>query len=355
MITFEERAYGALLGLAFGDAIGFPSLYHRMADPLFPEKRRNFLWRINGESMRAHITTLMIPFTHRVAAKVLEPSPTDDTEWALLTLDALVSGPADPTAASLLAPWLGRIVPTADSVWGGFAEKAAIANLQQGLRPPATGNDNAQHYSDSAVARAVPVGLFAAGNPDRAASIAALDAQITHAEDGVWAAQAMAAAISVLAGGGALDTALSCARAQLPSDSWVAHGDRVAREVLAQSDSDLDLSYLLSTQLINTVYSYGNAAPETLPAALAIVEQCQGDLLRAVNLANTLHKSADSLPAMVGALCGALRGAGAIPLRWRDALNEVRGLCLPFLAGKRLDECVQALAYKLTDSTQQAQ
>jgi len=352
MITFQERAQGALLGLAFGDAIGFPSLYHRMADPLFPEKRRNFLWRINGESMRAHITTLMIPFTHRVAAKVLEPSPTDDTEWALLTLDALLAGPAEPTVDSLLAPWLEKVVPAAENVWGSFAEKAAIANLQQGLRPPATGNDNAQHYSDSAVARAVSVGLFAAGDPQRAASIAALDAQITHAEDGIWAAQAMAAAISVLAGGGALNEALSHARAQLPADSWVAHGDRVARELLTQSASDLDLSFLLGTQLINTVYSYGNAAPETLPAALVIVEHCQGDLLRAVNLANTLHKSADSLPAMVGALCGALHGAGAIPQRWADALNEVRGLCLPFLAGKQIDQCVQALACAVNTESQ---
>jgi ADP-ribosylglycohydrolase len=346
MITFQDRAYGALLGLAFGDAIGFPSLFHRMANPLFPEKRRNFLWRINGESMRAHITTLMIPFTHRVAATVLEPSPTDDTEWALLTLDALLASPIEPTADTLLAPWLEKVVPAAESVWGGFAEKAAIANLQQGLRPPATGNDNAQHYSDSAVARAVSVGLFAAGYPERAARIAALDAQITHAEDGIWAAQAMAAAISVLAGGGALEAALFEARAQLPPESWVAHGNRVASQLLAQSESDLDLSYLLGTQLINTVYSYGNAAPETLPAALAIVERCEGDLQRAVHLANTLHKSADSLPAMVGTLCGAMQGPGAIPTRWRDALQEVRGLCLPFLAGRRLDECAQALAYR---------
>ncbi len=64
MPTIRRPAAGALFGLAFGDAIGFPSLYHRMADPLFPEKRRNFLWRINSESSRAHITTLMIPFTH---------------------------------------------------------------------------------------------------------------------------------------------------------------------------------------------------------------------------------------------------------------------------------------------------
>ncbi len=344
-ITFD-RAYGALLGLALGDAMGFPALFHRMADPNFPEKRRNFLWRINGESMRAHVTTLMLPFTHRVAASTLEPSPTDDTEYALLTLRALLDGPAEPTAESLLAPWLELVLPAADKVWGSFAEQSAIRNLQAGLLPPVSGSDNAQHYADSAVARAVGIGLFAAGEPERAAQIAKLDAEITHAEDGVWAAQAMAAAIAVLVENGTIAEATAAARAHFPAASWIAHGDEMARAALAQSQSDLELSYLLGTQLINTVYSYGNAAPETLPAALVIFEHCHGDLLRAIALANTLHKSADSLPAMVGALCGAYQGVDAVPQIWRDALNDVRGLCLPFLAGVRLDESARALVEK---------
>ena len=51
----------------------------------------------------------------------------------------------------------------------------------------------------------------------------------------------------------------------------------VAQACLSEATSPAGLALLLQTRLINTVYSYGNAAPETVPAALAIVEVCAGD------------------------------------------------------------------------------
>jgi ADP-ribosylglycohydrolase len=39
---------------------------------------------------------------------------------------------------------------------------------------------------------------------------------------------------------------------------------------------------------------------------------------------------------MVGALTGALSGAEALPQRWRDKLDLLRGHCLPHLAGTSL-------------------
>jgi ADP-ribosylglycohydrolase len=212
--------------------------------------------------------------------------------------------------------------------------------------PPASGNDNPQHYDDSACCRAVPIGLAWAGDPEEAAAMARLDAQITNAEDGVYAAQAVAAAISLLAAGAPLAESLAQARAFFPPGSWIAHNDGVAQDLLAQADTPQDLLLLLQTGLINTVYSYGNAAPETLPAAFAIVTRCAGDLQQAVTLANAIPKAADSLPALVGALCGAYQGAAPISPRWRDQLNPCRGICLPFLQGIRLDETAQALVQR---------
>lgn len=346
-MTLFDRIYGGLLGLAYGDAIGFPALFHRFGDSVVPRKRHDFLWRTNQALDGQGIATLMLPFTHRLPAATLEPCPTDDTEFALLTLGALVDGPAEPTPESLLAPWLERVLPHAAEVRSSFSERAAIENLRRGERPPVTGNDNPMHYADSAVPRALAAGLFAPGQPERAARVALLDAQITQAEDGVYAAQAMAAAVALLAAGAPLADALAAARACLPAGSWIAHGDGIARACRDRAESPEDLALLLSTQLINTVYSYGNVAPETLPAALAIVEACGGDLLRACAVANMIPKSADSLPALAGALCGVLHGPGATPRAWRDALAAVRGLALPFLAGTRLDESARALAAKV--------
>jgi ADP-ribosylglycohydrolase len=283
-----------------------------------------------------------MPFTHRNAPETLEPFPTDDTEYALFTAQTLLSS-NDISADSVASVWKTRIVPVADQVLTGFSERAAIENFRRGLEPPATGNDNPQHYDDSAVARAVPIGLFCAGNPDRAASIAQLDAQVTNAEDGIYAARAMAVAIALLVSGENIGDAFARARAEFPADSWIARGDAIARDCLCEASASQDLLLALTKRLINTVYSYGNAAPETLPAAFVIVEMCRGDLQNAVLYANAIPKSADSLPAMVGALCGAYQGASALSADWRAQLNACRGLCLPFVAGVRLDGIAQDL------------
>jgi ADP-ribosylglycohydrolase len=339
-----ERTYGALLGLAYGDAIGFPALFHRTFQ--FPAKRRDFLWNTNRDLARQRIIRLTLPFTHRLAPETLEPFPTDDTEYAVFTAQTLLACEDEPVAQIFLAAWQERLVPIADTVLTGFSERAAIENLRRGVLPPASGNDNPQHYDDSAVARAVAIGLFCGGEPDRAATLAGYDSQITNAEDGVYAAQAMAVAIALLVSGTTIAAALARARTYLPPDSWIAYGDRIARQCHDEAESPQDLLLLLTTRLINSVYSYGNAAPETLPAAFVIAEACDADLQAAVLLANGIPKAADSLPAMVGALCGAVQGSRALSPRWRAQLMTCRGLCLPFTADVRLDEMARQLAHQ---------
>jgi ADP-ribosylglycohydrolase len=336
-----DRAYGALLGLAFGDAISFPALFHRTFQ--FPEKRREFLWRTNRDLARARLIRLTLPFTHRLAPETLAPFPTDDTEYAVFAAQTILEAGREPVASTFAQAWQARVLPLAGAVLTGFSERAALENLGRGLQPPATGNDNPQHYDDSAVCRAVPIALYFGGDPDRAARLAEGEAQVTNAEDGVYAARAMAAALSQLAAGGDLDEALARGRAELPAGSWIAHGDAVAQACLRETAGTPDLLLALTTRLINTVYSYGNAAPETLPAAFAIVARCAGDLNTAVLVANAIPKAADSLPAMVGALCGAWQGSAAVSPSWRELLDTCHGLCLPFTAGVRLSELAQLL------------
>ncbi|MBI5650498.1 MAG: ADP-ribosylglycohydrolase family protein, partial [Chloroflexi bacterium] len=223
-MSIFEKSYGALLGLAYGDAISFPALFHRTHQ--FVERRREFLWRTNRDSARNRILRLTMPFTHRNAPETLEPFPTDDTEYAVFTAQTILNA-REISADTFSTAWRERIVPIADQVLTGFSERAAIENFKRDLQPPATGNDNPQHYDDSAVARAVPIGVFCAGDADRAAQIAQFDAQVTNAEDGVYAARAMAVAIALLAAGQGIADALARARAEFPRDSWIARGDHL--------------------------------------------------------------------------------------------------------------------------------
>ncbi|MCC7208898.1 MAG: ADP-ribosylglycohydrolase family protein [Anaerolineae bacterium] len=343
MTDIKARFLGAAFGLAYGDAISFPALFHRFQAGEFPRKRHDFLWRTNTDLDRQRITRLMVPYTHRLPAALLEPSPTDDTEFMLLTLRAILRADGPPTADTFLAVWLEDVLPTAERVRSSFSERAAIENLKHGLRPPATGNDNPLHYEDGAALRAVPIGLYNVGSPEQAAAMAILDAHITQAEDGIYGAQAVAAAVAALAGGASLGEGMAAARRYFPSGSWIAHNDELARACRAEAESPDTLALLLSTRVVNTVYSYGNAAPETIPAALALVEACAGDVQQACLHANLIAKSSDSLPALVGALGGAYQGVGAISPAWRIMLSTCRGLCLPFLAGVDLAEQVELL------------
>lgn len=340
-LTRDQRAYGALLGLAYGDAIGFPALFHRTFQ--FPAKRRDFLWNTNRDLAQQRVIRLTLPYTHRLEPTTLEPFPTDDTEYALFTAQTLLAVGGRPILADFVNAWQSRVLPYADQVLTGFSERAALDNLRRGLLPPVTGNDNPQHYDDSACARAVAIGIACAGDPTQAAAIAELDAQVTNAEDGVYGAQAMAAAVAHLVAGADLQTAIATARSYFPPDSWIARGDQLAQQCRQEATSPQDLLLLLTTRLVNSVYSYGNAAPETVPAAFVIIEVCQGDLHQAVLLANAIPKAADSLPALVGALCGAYQGADVLSPTWQQQLNQCRGLCLPFVAGVQLDQIAQAL------------
>jgi ADP-ribosylglycohydrolase len=334
----RERFLGAMFGLAYGDALSFPALFHRFQVDAMPRKRHNFVWRTNQELDEMGISRVMLPFTHRIEAQHLEICPTDDTEWALLTLRALLQEAHEITPQTFLAIWQREVLPVASTLHSSFSERAAIENLQRGLLPPVTGNDNPLHFEDCAVPRAVPIGLLCAGDAARAARLAEWDAQITQAEDGIAAARAMAVAVALLADGVALVDALNEGRRQFAPDSWIAHVDRIAQACLAESSQPEDLTVLLTARVINSVYSYGSIAPETLPAAFAIAQACEGDLRRGCALANTIAKSADSVPAMVGALCGAVQGVDVLSAIWRQALQQVRGVCLPFLRGADLQD-----------------
>jgi len=65
----------------------------------------------------------------------------------------------------------------------------------------------------------------------------------------------------------------------------------------------------------------------------------------ATSISATIARSADSLPALVGA--GALVGAecdiDAVPPGWRHALAEARGICLPIVRGMRLADVAARL------------
>ncbi len=334
-----DTARGALLGLAMGDALALPAEFHRHARAGWG---RDVLWEKNAELDRQHVSRPLLPF----GLSSTDHNPlcgTDDTETAataaLVLLDA-----AKHDQESLFLGWRAHYVDT-EGVWCGVAERGAVVLTLRGHTPPVTGSDNPVYWDDSAVPAAVPAGLFHCGDPSTASGVAEDYARITHDRDGVWAAGAMAHAVAALAAGGSLRPALADAERTVPHDSWLRRGFERAAAVERDVDGGV---FATVPALVDAFgrpgYSHGGVAPETLPLAFTITRLVEGDLSAGLQAAALFPRQSDSLPAMVGALCGAAGGQQRVPREWHERVNRLEGVLLPGVAGHRLTDLADRLA-----------
>ncbi|MFE7777402.1 ADP-ribosylglycohydrolase family protein [Streptomyces sp. NPDC057445] len=361
--TLRSRVEGLLLGLAAGDAAGWPAARHRAAR--MPEWTRRLTRELDTFAEQNATTTLPVPIALNQPPEPLRLGPSDDAEWAAFTAGTVITA-----ADHFDGPDLDRRMRAAvDLAWNALAGKVAAAaarapevesavlplrarisvraglgNLATGLRPPATGHDNPHYFDDAACVRAVVLAAVHPGNPLAAAELAEFDARYTQDGDGVHGARAMAAAVAAALGGAHVDTAVDAALHQLPDTTEIGRNARHAVELARAAEDAFSLVPLLEHQIVDHVYSYGIAAAETVPVALALATAARGEVAGAIPAAACLSRVADSAPALAGALTGALGGGAAVPAAWRDACRILAGCALPRLAGTDLVELAGLLA-----------
>ncbi|MGI5351802.1 ADP-ribosylglycohydrolase family protein [Streptomyces sp. CA-250714] len=366
------RIEGLLLGLAAGDAAGWPSGRHRAAR--LPDWTRRLTRELDTFAEQNATTTLPVPIALNQPPEPLRLGPSDDAEWAAFTAHAILS--ADAAGHSDLT--LDQRVRTALTLaWNALADEVAAAaeraeeiesaqiplrarisvraglgNLAAGLRPPATGHDNPHYFDDAACVRAAVLAVVHPGDPASAAALAEFDARYSQDDDGVHGARAMAAAVAVALAGGDTGACVQAALGQLPEGTEIRrnalHAVRLARCALRESASGSGSAFalvpVLEHEIVDHVYSYGIAAAETVPVALAVATAARGSLSAAVPAAACLSRVADSAPALTGALAGALGGSGSLPVSWRESCRELSGCALPQFAGTDLVATARRLA-----------
>jgi ADP-ribosylglycohydrolase len=325
----QRRARNALLGLALGDAIGWPAMFHRAR--VLPAWTRRLRREIDAQRDVSGVLRVPIPFSLNQPSGAFDLCPTDDTEWASWTMETLLASNCVLMEEAALTRWRA-LASDPRGVSGGVSTIAALENLRRGLLPPVSGHDHPHWYDDGAACRAVPIGIVHAGNPEAAASAAETDAAVTNAEEGVWAARAIASAVSVACAGGTAREAVASATSALPPKSWTA---RVVSGALSSTSGEKGLLSLLPVlhDVLNREYSDGSAAPETLAITLAIVARAADNLSEGVMAAASLAKGADSIPSLVGALCAALSDGDPVGVTWEESLRRLRGIALPGMAG----------------------
>ena len=341
MNELRQRARNAMLGLAVGDALSWPAMFHRSY--LLPFWTRRIRREIEAASETTQVIRPAVPFSLNRPAAAFALGPTDDTEWAAFTAQQLLLTEGKIEAQKLLEAWL-ELARAPQNVRGGVSQQAALVNLRHGKLPPQSGRDNPHYFDDGAVCRAVPIGIVCAGQPHAAAEMAALEASVTNAEDGLWAAQAMAAAISIACVGADLDAVIAAAMSQLPDNTWIKRSVTAALQFCRNDQDIFDIFPRLSESLINREYSYGSVAPETLALTLVLIKLCRADFKSALLAANAFAKTADSVPALVGAVAGAMTAQEIISPDWRERFRHLQGICLPALAGINYVELSEQLA-----------
>lgn len=311
--TAVDRACGALIGHAIGDSF--------------------------GDAARS-------PENHFLAGITMDfregPAPgTDDTEFALLSARTLLHCGGKLTDEHVLASWREHVLPLHELKRGGASEREAAENIRRGILPPLSGQFNSHYMSDGAAMRVTPVGIVAAGDPEKAARLAEIDARISHWRDGIWGAQAVAVGVAVAMAGGTVRDVFDEAVGVLPEDSWMRATMRRVQDIVrarpALEEAWMPLHAALWTE-------YKAAAPEAVAEAFAVFLLTDGDFRRGVIYGGNWGRDADTIAAIVGAMAGAMHGRAAIPQAWIDRVRYPAGTCLPFTKGSDIVDVATSLA-----------
>lgn len=299
----RERARGALLGLAVGDALGAP------AENMKPSEIRRRWGRITGYVAE-------------------HPAGTDDTEYAIFSGLLLARFGSALTVARVEAAWHRWIADLDEGPFrgAGFSERGTLENLRRGLAAPIS----AQHrhaWSDGLAMRAAPFGVFAAGRPAEAARLVAVDGTVSHDGEGIYGGRAVAAGVAAAMTGAGVDSVVAAALSVIPEDSWTA---RSLRRAVAAADRG---ERAVRSAVVIGGYPWTDLAPEAVGLAFGALAAARGVFPAAVLTAVNMGRDADTTAAVAGALAGALGGEAAIPADWAAPIGPVRGSCLPSMAG----------------------
>ncbi|KAF2780731.1 hypothetical protein STPH1_5401 [Streptomyces sp. OM5714] len=312
-VGLRDRARGALLGLAVGDALGAP------AENMKPSEIRARWGRITGY----------------VADR---PAGTDDTEYAIFSGLLLARHGAGLTQAHVETAWHEWIADREEGPFrgAGFSERGTLENLRRGLAAPIS----AQHrhaWSDGLAMRAAPHGVFAAGRPAEAARLAAIDGSVSHEGEGIYGGQAVAAGVAAAMAGASTVAVVASALAVVPDDSWTARCLRRAMTAAHRGERAVRSAVVIGG------YPWTDLAPEAVALAFGAYAAADGDFTDAVLTAVNMGRDADTTAAVAGALAGATGGVHAIPPDWAAAIGPVRGTCLPTMAGHHVLEVADLL------------
>lgn len=309
-----DKAIGALCGLAIGDSFGDAA---RM-----PENQRDYGFTTDFNKGASWST--------------------DDTEFALLVAETMISRGGDFTSEDVVDMWLKHVATEDELKRGGVSEVEACNNLRRGICPPESGKFNPYHQSDGAAMRSGPIGIYCAGDPEKAAYLAEVDASVSHYADGIWGAQAVAVAVSLGMVDASMDEIWEAVLKTAPEDSWFREALLRADRIIQEAKGDIATAWMpLHNELFST---HRSTVAEALPEVFGCLRLESSSFKSGLLLAANFGRDADTIGAVAGAVLGAKYGAKSIPEHWLTKTRYPSGTCLKFTNGIDIFQYAEKLA-----------
>ena len=331
-----SRAYGALAGLALGDALGMPT------QAMSPEQIRAVYGTITG--------LVDADASQPYAPGMPAGSVTDDTEQALLVASLLVRGrgtssgrvalDAGEFAHALLA-WEDSMIERGSLDLLGPSTKAALERVRAGEDPLTVGGAGT---TNGAAMRVTPIGIsMSTADPEAFADAVWSSCQVTHAtRQGFQSAALVAAAVSM-----GIDAARSTTP-DLRSLLWkaVTYVDSLPERGAWTPDPDVVAATRRAMQLVANpasssleclVEQVGTsvASAQAIPMAFALLARAPSPqaLLDAANIGG----DTDTIGAIAGAILGAALGFEVFVGRGLAQVELASHLDLPSVALELLE------------------
>ena len=340
-----SRAYGALAGLALGDALGMPT------QAMSPEQIHAVYGRITG--------LVDGDASQPYAPGMPAGSVTDDTEQALLIASLLVRGRGSSSGrvalnavefSHALLAWEDSMIRRGSLDLLGPSTKAALERVRAGEDPLTVGGEGT---TNGAAMRVTPIGIaMPTADPEAFADAVWSSCQVTHAtRQGFQSAALVAAAVSM-----GIDAARSTSP-NLRGLLWkaVTYVDSLPKRGAWTPDPDVVAATRRAMQLASNpssssleclVEQVGTSVASThaIPMAFALLarEPSPRALLDAANLGG----DTDTIGAIAGAILGAALGVEVLPTDSLSRIEEVSHLGLPAVARELLELRDQALAVR---------
>lgn len=313
--VFSDRVYGCLCGLAIGDCMGMPTEF------MAPE---------DIKSRYGYVEDLVQPCKENIHSDLVRGMITDDTEVTLEIIKEIVRNKRIglDVAVNALTNWAVEKDVFNKSYLGPSSSKA-LKSLFSGADPIEAGRYGT---TIGAAMRVIPVGIYDAGDVEKAIYDAEILSLPTHGTNiAISGAACLAAAVAEALKEDSrlpdiIDAALYGAKAG-ESKGFIIREVSIAEKIksaMSLIEKETDLNKCAGA--LYECMGFSMETDEIIPVIIALFHKSDGRMMDAVKASVNMGGDTDTVGALTGALCGAYTGTRFLNGKIVSEIERINGL-----------------------------